>query len=381
VPAHKPVAVEDAFVALVDALAPRLLGRDDRRGAPLAQEVAHLSELYTRDRGAIHRSSVELAARLRFFLLRDLAKVDRPLAELGWRPRPVLRVLDLGAGLGTSTLGVSRACKRHGIAERMEVLAVERAPRLLDVMKALTAGLGEGALAEVSVPVSLSVRELDLEHLAPTSLGAGFDLVVIGLALNELFVDAADPIAARAAFCESLAPVLAPGGVVLVIEPALRETTRALMALRDRLEAGTTLCAIAPCTARGACPLLRRERDWCHADDDLALPPALAAIAKGAGLRWEGLSYAYLTLARERTRVTGGEHRVVGGPIETKGRTEWHLCRAPSLVRLGVLHRDEAERMRLEPVRRGDRVVLTPEPAPDATVRTPRDVQVALQGE
>lgn len=374
----KPLAVEEAFVALVGELAPRLLGRDDRTGAALAEEVAHLSELYTRDRGAIHRSAVELAARLRFFLLRDLAKVDRPLAELGWARRPVLRVLDLGAGLGTSTIGVSRACQRHGIAEGLDVVAVERAPRLLDVMKALTARLGSGALAGVSVPVTLATRELDLEHVTPASLGTGFDLVVIGLALNELFVQEPDPVEARARWLEALSGVLAPGGAIVVLEPALRETTRALMAVRDRLEAGARLTAIAPCTARGACPLLRRERDWCHADDDLVLPPSLAAIARGAGLRWEGLSYAYLTLAAERREPSTGEHRVVGGPVETKGRTEWHLCRTPSLVRLGVLHRDEDETARLAPLRRGDRVVLTPEPAPDATVRTPRDVQVAL---
>jgi hypothetical protein len=73
-------------------------------------------------------------------------------------------------------------------------------------------------------------------------------------------------------------------------------------------------------------------------------------------------------------------HRVVGGPIVQKGRTEWHLCRAPSLVRLSVLHRDRGETERLESLARGDRVVVDPTPDTDAQVRAGKDVRVERAG-
>ena len=358
-----PAAIEPEWIALVDRAAKVLLGRDDRVGDALAREVKLVSEIYTRERAGLHRTSVELAARLRFFLLRDLAKIERPLVEQRMAPREALRVLDLGAGLGTSTLGVSRVAKKHGLAQRLDVVAVEHAPRLVDVMQYLCDHAGE-----VGVPIQLETRELDLERIDPSTLGGRFDLIVVGLALNELFVHAADPIAARAAWCESIAERLGDDGVMIVLEPALRTTTREVMTVRERLVASKNVHVVAPCTSEGACPLLRRERDWCHADDALSLPEPLATIARGAGLRFEGLSYAYLTIARA-ARTPSEVLRVVGGPIVQKGRTEWHLCHAPSLVKLAVLHRDRDETERLASVGRHDRLLLAPTPGSDASVR------------
>lgn len=369
-----PDAIEPEWIALVDRAARTVLGRDDRVGEALAREVKLVSEIYTRERAGLHRTSVELAARLRFFLLRDLAKIERPLAELQLAPRDTLRVLDLGAGLGTSTLGISRVSKKLGLARRLEVVAVEHAPRLVDVMTHLCARAGE-----IATPITLETRELDLERTDPRTLGTGFDLVVVGLALNELFVEAADPIAARVAWCESAASCLADGGAMIVVEPALRTTTRALMQVRERLVAGGAVHVIAPCTSAGACPLLRRERDWCHADDPLALPEPLRDVARAAGLRFEGLSYAYLTLARRAPAPTAA-FRVVGGPIVEKGRTEWHLCHAPNLVRLSVLHRDRDETERLSVVGRGARLALTPPPEGDARIRAGTTARVEVLG-
>jgi ribosomal protein RSM22 (predicted rRNA methylase) len=371
-------AFEDAWLTAIDEAARVLLGRDDRTGEALSREVALLSEVYTRERNEIRRSAVQLAARLRFFLLRDLAKVTRPVAELALAPRETLRVLDLGAGLGTSHLGVSRAAKKLGIASRLDVVAVEREARLVDVMQNLAGRAGKGVLADVSVPIALTAREMDLERLDPRAFEGPFDLVLVGLALNELFVEREERLELRAEFLEKFATLLAPDGALIVLEPALKASTRELMAVRDRIVERANVRVIAPCTANGSCPLLRRERDWCHADDDVALPEALAEIARGAGLRWEGLSYAYLTLATGRTSKTG--YRVVGGPIVSKGRRELHLCQAPSLVRLNVLDRDEEEAAQLEGVRRGAVLSLDPEPAGDETVRAGRHARVTIVG-
>ena len=373
-------ALPDAWMRAIDESARTLLGPHDRVGDALATEVARLSELYTRDRGALRTQSAALAARLRFFLPRDLPKIEGPLAELAWAGKlpagPRWRVLDLGAGYGTTTLGISTYARRvggiEGVAgiEGLDVIAAERDPRSLDAMRHLARRAGQGDLADVSVPIALDARELDVEHIDVRAFGGRFQLVVLGLALNELWIDRPDKLDRRAALLARCAEILTDDGAILVVEPALRESTRELMALRDRLVELGKVHLFAPCTHTLPCPMLARERDWCHEDLPLALPESLRAIARGAGLRFEGLSYAYLTLRRAPGTIADGAYRIVGGPIESKGRTEWHGSGEGRLVRISRLDRHRTEGDPLEGARRGSIVGLEPG-APDA-VRSDR---------
>lgn len=367
----------DAWLRAIDEAAPVLLGPHDRVGAALSTEVARLSELYTRDRGALRAQSAALAARLRFFLPRDLPKVEGPLAELAWAgvlPKgPRWRVLDLGAGLGTSTLGIATFARRAGI-EGLDVLAIEREARGLDVMKNLAARAGHGVLEPVTVPITLETRELDLERIDVRALRGPYDVVVIGLALNELWAEHPEAIDRRATLLTRATEILADDGVVIVIEPALKESARALQALRDQLVArAAPPYVFAPCTHDRPCPMLvGKERDWCHEDLPLALPAALHPIARGAGLRFEGLSYSYLTLRREPRTIAAGGYRIVGGPIVSKGRTEWHASGEGGLVRIARLDRHRTEGEPMQDAQRGSLIELEGEIEPGATLRTDR---------
>jgi hypothetical protein len=180
----------EAWLRAIEEAAPRLLGPHDRTGDALCAEVARLSELYTRDRGALRTQSAALAARLRFFLPRDLPKIEGPLSELAWSkalpPGPRWRVLDLGAGLGTSTFGLATFARRAGI-EMLDVLAIERDARGLSVMKDLAALSGRGVLEPVTVPIALETRELDLERIDLRALRGPYDVVVIGFKPRKSF--------------------------------------------------------------------------------------------------------------------------------------------------------------------------------------------------
>lgn len=364
---HAP-PLSPGWLPLIDGVARRTLGPFDRTGDPLVHEIRQLSERYTRRGGALRDAVAERAARLRFFLPRDLPKIGGPLAELALAdalPKErAWRVLDVGAGLGTTSLGA--AAFARGLAlppPRLEVLALEREPTLLDGMHGLVEALA--AHPELGVPITLKSSAVDLEQ---GGLPSGtFDLIVMGLSLNELFEGAADAIERRAQLLERLASRLAEDGSLILVEPALSETSREVMALRDVLFALGTTSIFAPCPAGTAhCPLLDRQRDWCHEDLPLSLPPALAQLAKKAGLRFEGLSYAYLTLRRgpALSEVLGGAARVVGGPIHTKGRSEIHVCHEGKHRRLNVLDRDGGGEM--AGARRGALLSLT--------VKEPREV-------
>ena len=366
-PRAEPHALCDAWMHAIDEAGPVLLGPHDRKGPALETEVARLSELYTRDRGALRSQSAALAARLRFFLPRDLPKVEGPLAELAWAGRwprgERLRVLDLGAGLGATLLGTATFARRMGVTG-LDALAIERDPRSLDVLRHLAGRSGRGALEAHSVPIALETRELDLERIDVRALGGPFSLITLGLSLNELWTEHAERLERRAALLARCASILSEDGAIVVIEPALKESARELARVRDQVKAKAwpDVRVFGPCTREGPCPMLANERDWCHEELPLALPESLRPTARGAGLRWEGLSYAYLTLRRTEGSVADGAFRVVGGPVATKGVTEWHGCGAPGLVRITRLDRHRHPGDPLEGARRGSLVTIEGEP-------------------
>src|SRR5690606_37003605 len=122
-----------------------------------------------------------------------------------------------------------------------------------------------------------------------------YDLILLGLALNEDEAAAAE----EARLLRALCALLAPGGALIVLEPALRETTRALQRTRDLIAAEGGPFIAYPCPHAAPCPMLARERDWCHQELPLSLPPALARLAAASGLRDKKLTFASLVLRNE----------------------------------------------------------------------------------
>lgn len=352
----------------------------------LAEAVVALSRIYTRERDHIAAGEAEndrsLAARAGFFLVRDLPKIFGPLDELAALGRLVdekelphkkaLRVLDVGAGLGATTLGLSRFLRLRDLpVARIEVVALEQSAQALRTFGALARALS-GLSAEF-VPIALDARRADLRT---ARVEGPFDLVLFGFVLNELFGELPPDqrVARRASILRDAARLLAPNGAIVVLEPALKESTRELMALRDELSlSGAAPFVLAPCLHAEACPMLTSERDWCHQELPYALPPALARVARAAGLRYEGLSYASLVLGNTpgpTSTTAGTAYRIVSDPLASKGKLELFGCSAQGYVRLSRLTRDESrDNQAFGEVRRGD-VLTIAGPTPRLTKET-----------
>ena len=144
---------------------------------------------------------------------------------------------------------------------------------------------------------------------------------------------------------------LAPDGHLVVIEPALKQTTRALMAWRDqRVREGWKVAA--PCLGQTTCPMLARSDLWCHMDVPWPRPAGVAEVDRRLGLDKESLKYAYMvltktgpTLAGPSTPLRASRWRVVSNLHKEKGKA-WAWCcgREGPLCRVEVLtrHRGEA---------------------------------------
>ncbi|MGD8858754.1 MAG: small ribosomal subunit Rsm22 family protein [Myxococcales bacterium] len=378
-PIPAPSSPSPALLAAVDRVASARFGRADLQGAALSAAVAEVSRSYTRARQSLGRGQSDAAsrcARLRFFLPRDYPKVQGPLAELlraGVVSRkPELSILDLGSGLGTTALGAARILLDAGACERVSVTAVD--------LDAEALALGEALARELTDregwPLSWrSLAEpLSVERLPRAGDGGHHDLILLGLVLNELDVDRQDVSAAAEAHSRAvrtLARRLQPEGAMVILEPALRTEGRMLCRVRDALAAEPDGPHVfAPCLHREACPMLVRQRDWCHERLPLPLPPALATIARGAGLREAQLTYSYLTLTasdRNLAEVAGAAGtplRLVSGPLRSKGKLELLAC-APQQARvLRRLDRRLADDNRvLDTLGRGSVIILSEAPA------------------
>lgn len=348
---HSIPPLDEAFIERVAAVSRAELGLDHLVGSRLADGVSAVSRRYTLERGELADLQGDarlLSARLQFYLPRDLLKLHGPLSELASvaaLPRkPRWRVLDLGAGLGATGLGVARFAALSGSAEALDVTAVDVDGEALELYRALCSDLH----TLPAVPIQLHTQVADLASWPRGAARAEpYDLIVLGLVLNELRSTQGN---ALEHYVLELARLLDPEGALIIIEPALRETSRALHELRDALAARDAAPYVfAPCLRDAACPMLARPRDFCHERLPYDLPKSLAALAHDAGLRERDLTYSYLTLTPSRRSLRelgagdGTLYRAVSGQLESKGKTEVWLCGELVAPRAQRLDRQRSE--------------------------------------
>ena len=244
------------------------------RGLTGAREL--IGTRYLADPELRRQYAAEIAPRTGAALRKILAEVYAPGSA------PPARALDLGAGTGAAG-----AALRERFGAGLEVAAVDRVA-------------GPGIVAA------------DLERDLPSSLGR-FDLIVAAHLLGELFLTEREPrrldVLARRVLAWTR-ELLAEGGLVVLVEPALRETSRALLGVRDRLLVAG-LGVVAPCFWTGPCPALERERDWCH---DAAPSPSSSRV-----------DFSYLAL-RAAAQPPRASFRVVSDRLVEKGRLKVFAC-------------------------------------------------------
>jgi hypothetical protein len=166
-----------------------------------------------------------------------------------------------------------------------------------------------------------------------------FDLVLFGQVLSEVAIGRdAERLEHHVSLVRSSLDVVGPHGSVVIVEPALKDRTRHLHAVRDAVvgRGSGTVNVFAPCVHDAPCPALAEEGNWCHEDLDVDLPAWLVPVARAAGLRWQGLTFSYLVLRKDgrslHTELLGKTVspdtlvRVVSGAIVTKGKREAFLC-------------------------------------------------------
>jgi hypothetical protein len=212
----------------------------------------------------------------------------------------------------------------------------------LKVARALDLGAGTGAAGEAVRQRFGAVELVSVDQVAapgviaadlrrrgrPRGVEGRFDLVVAAHLLNELGLTAPERAHLVTGWCDEL---LTDEGTCLILEPALRQTSRDLLELRDLLvHAG--LFVVAPCLWQGPCPALARPRDWCHD----AAPAVVAGRSR--------VDFSYLAL-RRAGQPSGDQrlYRIVSDRLPEKGRQRLFGCGPAGRTAIVRLDRERSE--------------------------------------
>ena len=298
--------------------------------AQLADGVAALSDLYTVNRTARMGAAAgreHLPAKLLYFLISDAPKSACVLRELAGRygrqpqmpadgagnaPRQPLRVVDLGAGVGATSVGLLLSLDANQSPE-VHIEGIDADAEALRLWRAVT--LEAGRIAGVRVDLGTMLCDLN----APTNLPTleQTDLFMAQAVLNELDFTAEAPAFASAPVSpppssqERLAIAQAATdsqrarwisqwvrqAATIVIEPALHDPTRALQRARDRLLSEGGVRVLAPCPHQQPCPMLQRQGDWCHEVRRWEPTPQVASVQAMTRRRDERTKFSFLAIS------------------------------------------------------------------------------------
>ena len=218
------------------------------------------------------------------------------------------KALDLGSGPAPGALALLEA-------GWTKVTAADRSQPALDKAQQL-AQLGGFPLTTVR----WSAEEEDLPA------GGPWELVLLGHFLNELAPGKSDRIERRAALLKKIQAQLAPGGVILVIEPASHGPNAEVLALRD-LMVVQNWGVLGPCFYQKSCPALAAGAA-CHDLLPWKVPHIVAQPARRAAIDKRELPFTWLAFRPSgAVKVDSAHYRVLSEPMLNKaGRKRVLVC-------------------------------------------------------
>lgn len=262
--------------------------------ASLEKDVERLSDLFTLERvarfGNYARDERMLLAYGLFFFPQTFVRVQLVLDELcGFRglqfpsDRP-LRILDLGCGSGAATFAALMRFPETAIEAR----AVDASGPFLDILKRL---FEENRALWPNG--SLRADEGDLFDFRGEE---SWDLILVSFALNEAMESRTEDEAKT--WLRRWLDRLAPGGVLMILEPVSQATSERLERLRDWVSAHKSARILGPCLHHAACPLLNQGEVWCHEVRRWRIPETLEILNRRLFRSIEDLKFSYLAVER-----------------------------------------------------------------------------------
>lgn len=142
----------------------------------------------------------------------------------------------------------------------------------------------------------------------------------------------------RAGLVAEALSLLDSHGTMILMEPALRETSRALHQVRDRLLQEKRCTIYSPCLHENRCPALINPDDWCHEERPWDPPQVIKEIDEEVGFIKDALKFSYLLLRKDGKTIAERRpdvYRVVSELRHLKGEKRAWLCNEQGRQEIG----------------------------------------------
>ncbi len=322
-----------------------------RKRKELAFFAREISDLFTKKRASMPENYFATAhlraAYLAHFTLINCVKTSLCLKELQLPPgNAPIKILDIGCGTAAALAAASATFPER----KLEMTGMDASAEILEDASDFLSNIVTDAQNYRLINKAISNKPIiDL------NLNEKFDIVIAVNLFNEF------QSGSYSNFIQSIMDEnLADEGHFIVVEPALKNTSRALMAQRDTLAQLSACKIVAPCLHRKGCPMLSaNDRDWCHFYAEWKSTQASKNMDTLVGTDRTHLKYSYLILKKSKKVSTADSilaHRVVSSPLKSKGKLEFVLCGSDgSLRKIRRLDRDASfTNCAMEKMMRGD---------------------------
>ncbi|MEK7851501.1 MAG: small ribosomal subunit Rsm22 family protein, partial [Deltaproteobacteria bacterium] len=269
-----------------------------------------------------------------------------------------LRILDIGSGPGTAILGIMDFFSADEKRPVLEFTAIDQVTENLRDAEALFGAFRE----RVPLVATLKTFKSSIEMVSSFPKGP-YDIIVLSNILNEVAHLDEDRTSKRVAILKTIIrDLLASDGSCIIIEPALRQTSRDMLEVRDSL-LHEGFCIYSPCLMGEKCPALVNPKDWCHEDIPWEFPEIVREVDRLTGLRKDSLKFSHLVIRKDGLSIKDiydeRSFRVVSEPLVSKGKMEFYLCGAGGRRMATRLDKDKGIKNELfEELKRGDIVGL-----------------------
>jgi len=327
---------------------------DPKTRRDIAKHVGQLSYRFTRERelttGNYLEDSATALAYLAYFFPVNAAKVYRLLDELvptfADIDSTTIRVLDLGCGPGTGAMAVLDWVQSRGWfhSGRLHCVTVDQSSASLMACQRLWSAYCETEenANHTLLPLRENLQEGLSREIKQEGGPRGYDLIIIQNVLSELAAGKPGSEEVRTKLVTIALDMLSDHGTVMVIEPALRDASRQLHEVRDRLLRDRKCTVYSPCLHERSCPALVNPDDWCHEERAWNPPAWIKAIDRDVGFIKDALKFSYVLLrkdGRSIVRRAPDLYRVVSELRVFKGEKRAWLCNEEGRPEVGRLDR------------------------------------------